>query len=59
MRIAICVCVWPRLQIAELKRDRVYAVRDGPVHLGWERVFLQAGRQEAKRGKRREKEDDC
>ncbi|RMC11421.1 hypothetical protein DUI87_11540 [Hirundo rustica rustica] len=27
--------------------------------LGLERMFLQVGRQEAKRGKRREKEDDC
>lgn len=30
-----------------------YSVHDSPAHLGWERVLLQVGRQEAKRGKRR------
>ena len=57
-----CVCLY--LCVAQAANCRVgegwvYAVCHSPVRLGRERVFLQVGRQEAKRGKGRAKEGDC
>lgn len=57
-----CLCLCLRVAQAATCRAGegwVYAVCGSPVRLGRERVFLQVRRQEAKRGKRREKEDDC